>query len=223
MQEDCLDVLVEAARHDVLVGEQIRVALSVDPVTIDDVLARHVARGLLRSARWFPSVPSVYWITEMGLEAVGSELPPPVVSVADVRRGLGATWAYVRAADGRILGATALTRREAVARDRAPVASRASRPVGVRVAGLPAEGGSGLSYPDVVLVWPDALAAIHVWLTGAGLGGLPAWLRAYGADARYQVVAFLVEDERLASRIEAVAASLGLQRLVSVQWMEFPV
>jgi hypothetical protein len=219
------DVLANVARHDVVVSDQIATALSLGRAQAEESLTALVSSEDLGRARVLRNASEVYWITEAGLARVATQLPAPVVSLSDLRSRLGATWAAVRAADGRFSGATVLTRREQSTRDASATRTggTSARPIGLRVGGIAGDSDSRLHYPDVLLQLPRAWIAVHVALRAPVRRAVASFLTAYGADARYQRVVFLVEEERIALEIELVAESLGLAELVSVQWMDFRV
>jgi hypothetical protein len=74
-----------------------------------------------------------------------------------------------------------------------------------------------LRYPDVLLMFPQSWASVHVVLGGAAPAGLPALLTAYGLNDRFGAVVFLVERERVGRLITAAAVSAGVASVVSVQ------
>jgi hypothetical protein len=221
VQDSRRDVLASIARHDVVVSEQIATALSLGRDQAEELLIALVSSGDLGRARAFPGAAALYWITEQGLGAIGSPLPAPTFALRRVRECLGATWAYLRAADGRFPLAKVSTGREMLVRDSSIAASQ--HPVGLRVGGLPADNDLGLHHPDVLLEFSRRWWAVQVWLGSRDRRQLSGLLTAYGSDARYAYVIFLVEEERVAREIVAVASSLGLSEMVSVNWMEFGI
>jgi hypothetical protein len=220
VQDSRRDVLANIARHDVVASDQIATALSLGRAQAEEILVALVNTGDLGRARAFPGATALYWITEQGLGSIGSPLRAPTFALRRVRECLGATWAYLRAADGRFPTAKVSTARELLGRD-ATIAG--SRPVGLRVGGVSADNDLGLHHPDVLLEFPQRWWAVHVWLGNVDRRRLSGLLTAYGADARYAYVIFLVEEERIAREIESVASSLGLNETVSVHWMEFGI
>ena len=216
------EVLVFAAAHRLIAADQVDVLLANQ--SAGDVATESlVAAGLLRPVRLFASVRGCYAITPAGLAAIESPLGVPTVDLGDVRREIAAGWVWLRSRDGRFdADAVVLSEREMLAHDIA-VASEPSRerPYGLRVPGFRSDNDAGVDHPDVLLVFHDGWAAVHVQLGSIAPQRLAALLLAYGADERYGRLVFLVEQEEVAQQIEAAAVSAGVATMISVAWFRW--
>jgi hypothetical protein len=166
-------------------------------------------------------------VTQTGLAAINSPLPVPAWEMRGLRKALAAGWVWVRAQDGRFTGLTSVvSHREMILHDSqltgdSSATGGAARPYGIRLAGRRLADGSGLHHPEVLLEFFDGWAAIEFALSGAAPEGLAALLTAYGIDDRYGRIVFMVDQERVATEIEAAAANAGVASVVTVQWAVF--
>ena len=217
------EVLVFAAAHRLIATEQVDVLLAGDSGR-DAVVGSLVAAGLLRRVRLFAGGRDFIAITASGLAVIESPLGVPIVDLGDLRREVAAGWVWVRSRDGRFDAETVvLSQRELVGHDVAVAnGSGRGRGYGIRVPGFRAANPAGLDHPDVLLVFFDGWAAVHVQLGSLASPRLGALLTAYGTDERYGRLVFLVEQEHVAQQIEAAAASAGVATMTSVQWLEWP-
>jgi hypothetical protein len=222
------DLLRFAAAHRLICGDQVAVLAGGEEHDDIALTARGlVRRGLLSRVRLAPTRPDCLMITETGLAAIDSPLPVPVWEMRGLREALAAGWVWVRAQDGRFTGLTGVvSHREMILHDSqltgdSSAAGGAARPYGIRLAGRRPADGSGLHHPAVLLEFFDGWAAVEFALGGATPRGLAALLTAYGLDDRYGRIVFMVDQERVATEIEAAAVSAGVASVVTVQWAVF--
>jgi hypothetical protein len=79
-------------------------------------------------------------------------------------------------------------------------------------------GRPRLHYPDLLLVTPEGhRIAVELELSSKGRARRDRILAGYGADARIEVVLYLVEQTALARAIQSSARRLGISSLVHVE------
>jgi hypothetical protein len=221
MDDTDRDALRFAAAHCLVASDQVAV-LTGDATESDSTerVDRLVGEGLLSRTRIAATAPDCLMITEAGVETIGSRLRVPVWEMRGLRGVRAAGWVWVRAKDGRIPGLTGVwSEREMISHDlKLTTAGSVSEGAwGLRIAGPRSGAVTGLWYPDVLLMFPQSWASVHVVLGGAAPAGLSALLTAYGLDDRFGAVVFLVERERVGRLITAAAVSAGVANVVSVQ------
>lgn len=220
-------VLGFAARHQLVLGAQIRAFLQLTETAEREAVSRLVCGGDLERVRLLPDLDA-FAVSAAGLAAAGCEAAPSTRVDRELRRAIGAVWVWMRAGDGRFPGATVLSERELLTHDLAAAASDASprsKPsprYGLRIGGVRSPRETGLHYPDMLVKLRDGWCAVHLQLGPVGNEELQALLRSYGTDERYGRVVFLVERERVGEQVETAAVSVGVSAMTSVQWMEWP-
>ena len=91
----------------------------------------------------------------------------------------------------------------------------------MRLGGVGPGGRERLHYPDLLLIDPGGRRiAIELELSSKGRGRREKILAGYAADARVDVVLYLVRDGRIGRSIQKSARRLGIGPLVHVQRVE---
>jgi hypothetical protein len=224
--------------------QQLVVAAHVQTLLADDTgrhteksLATLAAAGQLRRGRFFPCDPGHYQITTAGLNALGSDLPPPRLDLRSYRHDIGVAWLHLAAAAGTFGRVeTVLPRRQLESHDQAhqargstvqvddrrdpprpPVA--AGRPLfGARLQSAGQDEAAELHYPDLLLIAAgNQRVAVELELTSNGRRRREMTLARYGANPNITAVLCLSDDPAIRSAIKRTAARLGLSDLVRVQ------
>jgi len=204
------------SEHRLALPAHAAVLLGTSAGTAATRLNRLADARLLKREPAFPGDPSWYRITQRGLGAVESSLPPPRIDLRSYRHDVGVAWLWL-AARGGVFGPVD----EIVAerRLRSLDGARASDDValGVRLGGFGPHGHERLHYPDLVLNTPGARRiALELELTPKARTRLETILSGYGADCRFDGVIYLVERSAIATSVRKAARRLGVSDLVAV-------
>jgi hypothetical protein len=222
VERDAEHLLRFAAAHRLISDSHAAAVLQDADLT---VIGRLVQAGLLSRVR-LSCAAECFVITQAGLVAIGSLLPPPVWEMRGLRRSLAAASVWVRVQDGRFSDLTGVvSQREMLAHDleldAGLPATGPTRPYGLRLGGQRPSGGVGLHHPDVLCEFRAGWVAVEIVVGGATPRGLAALLTAYGVDDRFDRVVLLAETERVLQEIEAAATTAGVASVASVQRLEF--
>jgi hypothetical protein len=213
-------ILAFVGAHRFVVDAQLERQVGLEEIELAERITALAARGFVRRERLFPGGGGFVRITGAGLGAIGSRMPAPGFDLAGYRHEVVVVWFWMAALRG-VLGEAerVLSRREMQMLDRA--AREAGRGDGRFAVPAPAASagvGSGLLYPDVMLVFAHRRVAVHLvtWPhRGLDVDGLFA-----GHAARPEVadtVLALVDDIGVGRRIEAAAGRAGMQERLRVQ------
>ncbi len=179
--------------------------------------------GFLSAHRPFDRGPTCFQIARPGLGAIDADLNAPRrLDLRSCEHELGAAWLWLAASDGafgplrEVLGERRLRSSDAKPEGR-------GAPYGVRLGGVGPGGRERLHYPDLLLIDPGGRRiAIELELTSKSRGRREKILAGYAADARVDVVLYLVRDRRVGRAIQSSARRLGIGQLVHVQSVDFP-
>lgn len=216
-----LAVLEMAAEHRLILPAHAAALLGVSASTAAARLRRLTLAGHLRKGRLFAGEPPHFQITSSGLALAGSTLPRPHRQVGAYDHDVGVAWLWLAARGGtfgrlrEVISERALRSRDGRLPNRP---AHLEEPLGVRLGGVGAHGGPRLHYPDLLLVTPEGhRIAVELELSSKGRARRDRILAGYGADARIEVVLYLVEETALARAIQSSARRLGISSLVHVQ------
>jgi hypothetical protein len=177
--------------------------------------------GLVQQGTRFHGQPRSYQITRSGLDAVGSSLPRPRIDLREYKHDVGVAWLWLVARRGAFGPLRELISERALRSGDMTPEGR-SRPLGVRLGGVGPRGRESLHYPDLLIVDPHGRRiALELELTPKGAGRRDRILAGYASDARIDAVLYLVEDRRIARKLEASARAVGAGELVRVQPVRF--
>jgi hypothetical protein len=178
--------------------------------------------GHLRREQPFGAGPSFWLITARGLRAIDSRLRPPRLSLACCEHELGMAWLWLAARQGAF-GALAQLVGEREMRSRDATRSPGAEPMAVRLGGYGAGGRERLHYPDLQLFTRSGKrVALELELSAKGRTRREQVLTGYAADARIDVVLYLVESRSLGRSIQRSARRMGIEHLVHVQMARAP-
>lgn len=213
-----LELLAFAAEHRLVLPAHAEALLGVSGQAPGKRLAALSRAGLLAREQPFHRHSACYQIRAAGLDAIDSDLRPPRrLDLRSYEHEVGAAWLWLAARAGTfgelraVLGERRLrsfdARREGD-----------QRPYGVRLGGVGPHGEQRLHYPDLLLFGREGRRiAIELELSSKGRARRERILAGYGADARVDVVLYLVRDRRIGVSIQESARRLGAGSLVHVQ------
>jgi hypothetical protein len=200
---------VLAAHVQELLGISVRVA--------NARLAALRSAGLLirDDVAWYGRRP--HRITRSGLQAIGSELPPPQLKPSTYWHDVGVAWLWLAARAGAF-GRLAEHVSERRMRSADGAGDPRSEPFAVRLGGHGPGGQPRLHYPDLLLRTADGhRVAIELELSGKKRTHRERILSGYSFDRRVDAVVYLVDNPTVARAVNASIARLGLSSLVTVQ------
>lgn len=205
------------AEHRCAVAPQAQALLGCSPGLARRRLRRLADAGLVRSERIFAGRPSTCRITASGLSAIGSSLAPPRLHLSHYSHDLGLGWLWLAARAGAF-GDIAVVYSERSMRSHDARRGATDEPLGAGI-GVSTPGGSAQRhYPDLLLETPAGRRiAVELELSGKSPRRLAGIMLSYAADARIDMVLYLVADRRLATRIQRAARDAGIADLVRVQ------
>ena len=168
-------------------------------------------------ARLFADQPHYAAITRAGLAVIGSTLPEPALNVAEYRHDMGMAWVWLAARDGAFGELTAI-HSERHMRSADGRAGEGEDRFGLRTIGWGQGGGPLTHYPDLLLETAGGhRIAVELELTQKSQARLEKIMRRYVGDRRIEGVVYLVDDARIAKRVQAAARRAGASDLVHVQ------
>jgi hypothetical protein len=217
-----LEALSFAAEHRLVLADHIAALLGISAAGAGTRLRSLSRAGFMAAHRPFDRGPTCFQIARPGLDAIRSDLQAPRrLDLRSAEHEIGAAWLWLAASSG-----TFGPLREVVGERRLRSADaspeRQDAPYGVRLGGLGPGGRERLHYPDLLLIDPSGRrVAVELELSSKGRARREKILAGYGADARIDVVLYLVRDRRIGRSIQESARRLGIGPLVNVQQVDF--
>jgi hypothetical protein len=212
-----LELLAFLAEHRLALPTHVAMLLGTSQTAATTRLNKLARAGHVRRRPAFPGEPRWYQITSNGLGVIGSRLPPPRVDLRAYAHDVGVAWLWLAARGGafgpldEVVGERRLRSLDA---SRDPDAE----PLAVRLGGFGPHGRERLHYPDLVVRTPDGRRiALELELALKSRVRLETILGGYGADPRFDGVAYLVESPAVARSVQAAARRLGISPLVHIQ------
>jgi Replication-relaxation len=218
-------MLAFAAEHKLVMARQLAALLG----TSEDATAKRLralrGAGLLSEDRPYAEQPFCYQITRAGLGVIESRLgPPKQVDRAGYRHDVGVGWLWLAAESG-VWGELREVVSERWMRSRDRVRDSGAAPgerFGVRLGGTGSAGRERRHYPDLLLVDRDGRRiAVELELSAKNRPRLEGILAGYAADARIDVILYLVDRRSVGRAVQASAARLGIADLVHVQRVQW--
>jgi hypothetical protein len=188
------------ALHRATTAAQVPVLLKISPRRASERLRRLEDARLLRRDRIFAGRPATVTITRRGLREIGSELPPPRVSLTEYRHDVGVSWLWLAARDG-VFGHM----REVVAERELRAATQPVRGLEQHRADLQLTTAAGKRI------------AVELELTAKSTERLDRIMLGFAGDPQLDAVLYLVPDAALARRIGQAAQRAGIADMVRVQ------
>jgi hypothetical protein len=217
-----LETLSFTAEHRLVLADHVA-ALHGTSATGATSRLRSLSRaGFLAAHRPFDRGPTCFQITRAGLNAIDADLRAPRrLDLRSSEHEIGAAWLWLAASHG-VFGPLREVLGERRLRSSDASAERRGDPYGVRLGGVGPGGRERLHYPDLLLIDPGGRRiALELELSSKGRPRREKILAGYAADARVDVVLYLVRDGRIGRSIQKSARRLGISPLVHVQRVEF--
>jgi len=214
-------LLAFAAEHKLVLTHQLAALLGTSEGAAAKRLRALRGAGLLSEDRPFAEQPQCYQVTRAGLGVIESELgAPKQVDRAGYRHDVGVGWLWLAAESG-VWGELRelVSERRMRSSDRVRDSSAApGERFGVRLGGTGPGGRERRHYPDLLLVDRDSRRiAVELELSAKNRPRLEGILAGYAADARIDVILYLVDRRPVGRAVQASAARLGIADLVRVQ------
>jgi hypothetical protein len=218
-----LEMLLFAAEHRVVLADHLAALCAISPSAAARRLRTLSRAGFLTAHRPFERGPSCFQIARPGLDAITADLRAPRrLDLRSFEHEIGAAWLWLAASSGTF-GPLAEVLGERRLRSSDATPGRPCAPYGVRLGGLGPGGRERLHYPDLLLIDPTGhRIAVELELSSKGRARREKILAGYAADARIDVVLYLVRDGRIGRSIQKSARRLGIGALVHVQRVDFP-
>lgn len=165
----------------------------------------------------FQGQPGFFQITRKGLAVIESKLRRPQIDLSCYRHDVGVAWLWL-AAHSDVFGPMRDVHSERQLRSRDGTVDGRADPLGIRLGGVGPGGRERLHYPDLILDGTDGKRiAVELELSSKARHRLEGILAGYAADARVDVVVYLVDDPAVARAVRSAAARLEISPLVHVQ------
>jgi hypothetical protein len=217
-----LETLSFAAEHRLVLADHVAALLGISGTGAGSRLRSLSRAGFVTAQRPFDRGPSCFQIARPGLDAIAADLRAPRrLDLRSAEHEIGAAWLWLAASSGTF-GALreVLGERRLRSSDASP--ERAGAPYGVRLGGVGPGGRERLHYPDLLLIDPGGRRiAVELELSSKGRARREKILAGYAADARIDVVLYLVRDRRIGRSIQESARRLGIGPLIHVQRVDF--
>jgi hypothetical protein len=217
------ELLAFAAVHKLVLASQAKALIGVSEDVAAGRLRALRTEGLLYRDRPFDEQPFCYQITRQGLGVIESRLPAPkAIDRAGYRHDLGVGWLWLAAQAGVWGEPREVVSERRMRSDDGRAGDRDANRFGVRLGGTGPGGRERLHYPDLLLVDRDGhRIAVELELSAKHRGRLEGILAGYAADARIDVVLYLVDRRSVATAVQASARRLGISDLVHVQRVQW--
>jgi hypothetical protein len=217
-----LETLSFAAEHRLVLADHVAALLGISAAGAATRLRSLSRAGFVAAHRPFDRGPACFQVARPGLDAIAADLRAPRrLDLRSSEHEIGAAWLWLAASSGTFGPLQAvLGERRLRSSDASP--ERRELPYGVRLGGLGPGGRERLHYPDLLLI--DAggrRIAVELELSSKGRARREKILAGYAADARFDVVLYLVRDRRIGRSIQESARKLGVTPLVHVQRVDF--
>jgi DNA-binding MarR family transcriptional regulator len=223
-------VLEFIAEHRLVLPGHVQALLGISRPAATRRLRALVAGGLLSTETVFHRRPPCFQITRRGLGLIGSPLPAPKLDYRSYAHDVGVAWLWLAARHGafgplaEVFSEREMRSRDGSERHQVRRAGRGARQdrFGVPLSRVRRGGDLELHYPDLLLVDRDGRwIAVELELTSKSRARREKIIGGYAADARIDVVLYLVEDRRVARGIQEAARRFGFERRVHVQPVRF--
>jgi hypothetical protein len=213
-----LELLRFIAAHRFVLACQVSVWFGTDRAVAYRRLSGLVGVGLLSYTRVFHAKPGCYRVTNGGLAVIDSRLPRPAIDLRTYGHDVGVVSLALESLAGRFGAAeTIVSEREMRSTDQRDDGAHDSH--AIALLGYDRYGHQRRHYPDLVVELSDGgRVAIELELSMKGRRRLEDILAGYGAQHGLIVVVYVTTRPAIAGRVRALASSLGLERLVRVDY-----